>query len=287
VVLIALLVAAAEAQDLAPIPPAGRVVDQTGTLSGAQRADLEAFLARVASEKGAQAAVLIVPTTRPEAVEQYALRVAEAWGIGRGGVDDGLLFLVAKDDRAMRFEVGYGLEGALPDALANRILDDIATPRFRAGDFAGGIRAALDVATAAIAGEPLPLPQHKSRETGRPRAAPVQTLLVLAFLSVFVLRAIFGRVPGGILGGALVGAASWFLLGSLVLAIFFGAGALLLTLLGVGGGLGGGGPFGRGGFGGGYRRGGLGGGFGGGLGGGGFGGFGGGGFGGGGASWRW
>ncbi len=282
--------------NLVPVPPASaRVVDQTGSLTTAQRAGIEAKLAALESEKGSQVAVLLVPTTRPEAIEQYALRVAEAWGIGRRGVDDGLLFLIALQDRAFRFEVGYGLEGAIPDAMANRILDEIAAPRFREGDLAGGIHAALDAVAAAIAGEPLPPPPARgSPGAGQPAgASPLDLLLMLSVISVFIFRAFFGRVTSALLGGGLVGTAAWFLLGSWLLALSLGGLVLGLTLIlgaagagrnfrGPGGFAGGmGGYYGMGGM----RRGGFGGGMRGGL--GGFGGFGGGGFGGGGASGRW
>lgn len=126
-----LLIGRAAAVDLVPVPPlTGRVVDLTSTLSDQDKQQIESMLADVEAKKGSQIAVLIVPTTHPEAIEQYSLRVAEAWKIGRKKTDDGFLFLIAKDDHAMRFEVGYGLEGALPDASCKRILDDIVTPPF-------------------------------------------------------------------------------------------------------------------------------------------------------------
>ena len=182
----------ATALDLAPIPPlANRVTDATGTLTESDKADLESFLAAVEAQKGTQIAVLIVPTTQPEALEQYSLRVVEAWKLGRKKVDDGFLFLIAKNDRAMRFEVGYGLEGALPDALCKRIIDEIVTPSFRSGDFPGGIHAGLEAAVKAIQGESLPPPEQPPQN--RRGGPPLQALLLIALVGVFVCRAIFGR----------------------------------------------------------------------------------------------
>ena len=127
-----------------PVPPVARVVDQTGTLSAEQKASLERLLEAFEKRKGSQIAVVMVKSTTPEAIEQYALRVAEQWKLGRKGVDDGALLAIAKDDRAMRIEVGYGLEGALNDATAKRIIAEVITPRFREGDFFGGISAGVD-----------------------------------------------------------------------------------------------------------------------------------------------
>jgi uncharacterized protein len=268
------------AVDLLPVPPlTAHVTDQTGTLSPSEKADLESWLASVEERKGSQIAVLIVSSTLPEAPEQYALRVVEAWKLGRKKTDDGLLFLLAKDDRIMRFEVGYGLEGALPDAVCKRIIAEIIAPRFQAGDFAGGIRAGLETAMKAIDGEPLPPPPTPRR--GRGRSPPLQLLLPIAFVAIFVFRSIFGRILGGVFGGALVGAAAWLILGSIFLAAFLGVLALVFALLGLGGGMGRG--FGGGFYGGGFGGGGFGSG---GFGGGGFSG-GGGSFGGGGASGSW
>jgi uncharacterized protein len=270
------------AVELAPVPPlTGRVIDQVGVLSAPERQELEANLAAVETQKGAQIVVLIVPTTQPEAIEQYALRVAEAWKIGREKEDDGLIFLVAIEDRGVRLETGYGLEGSLPDALANRIIDEIVTPRFKEGNFAAGINAGVSSVVSVLDGTGSPAPAPKPRKRG----APLQLLLVVAFAAVFILPALFGRLFGGISGGLVVGVLSWLLLGSLFVGIVFGALALIFGLVGLGGalasGLGGGMGGGRGwsshgggGFGGG------------GFGGGGFGG-GGGSFGGGGASGNW
>ncbi|MCL4790655.1 MAG: TPM domain-containing protein, partial [Gammaproteobacteria bacterium] len=143
--LLALLVAQAAVAAVLPVPVlSGRVVDTIGLLSVPQRSALEANLAGLEARKGSQIVVLLVATTQPEAIEQYSLRVVEAWQPGRKGVDDGVLLLVARDDREIRIEVGYGLEGAIPDATANRIIDEFILPRFREGDFAGGIAAGID-----------------------------------------------------------------------------------------------------------------------------------------------
>jgi uncharacterized protein len=270
---------------LIPVPPlSARVVDQVGVLSAQQARELEAWLADVEAQKGAQVAVLVVPTTQPEAIEQYALRVAEAWKLGREKQDDGLLLIVATDDRAMRFEVGYGLEGSLPDAVVNRILDETITPLFRQNDYAGGIAAGLQQAVSVIEGTPLPPPPAKKRSL----EGTLQLLLIVGLFAVFVLPVVLGRVFGGLTAGLGMGFLSWMLFGSILLGALFGGLALVFGLMGlgsfVGSRMGGGGfymPGSQGGFGG-MGRGGFGG-------GGGFGGFGGGGgsFGGGGASGNW
>jgi uncharacterized protein len=270
------------------VPPVARVTDLTGTLSGAAVARIEAKLANLEAKKGSQLAVLVVPTTQPEEIEQYGIRVAEAWKLGRKGVDDGAILLVAKNDRRVRIEVGQGLEGALPDAIANRIITESITPHFRQGDYDGGVEAGIDKMISVVNGEPLPAPDKKwERRGGLGNALPL--LLVVVFVASGVLRAIFGRLFGSVATGGLAGGIVWLL--SHVIPIGIGAGvfAFLFALLtggsrsgwstgrGWGGGFGGGG-FGGGGFGGG--------GFGGGGGGGGFSG-GGGGFSGGGASGSW
>lgn len=151
-----LLCASWAAAEVAVPPLKARVTDLTGTLQPGQQAALEKTLQAFENSKGSQIAVLIVPTTRPETIEQYAIRVAEAWKLGRKGVDDGVLLLVARDDRNMRIEVGYGLEGAIPDAVAKRIVSEIITPHFKQDDYFGGIRAGVDRIIKVIEGEPLP-----------------------------------------------------------------------------------------------------------------------------------
>ncbi|HEY6131975.1 MAG TPA: YgcG family protein [Halioglobus sp.] len=266
------------AQQSISIPPlTARVTDLTGTLSTAEQAGLERRLAELDTRRGSQIAILIVPTVRPEAIEQFALRVAESWKLGRKGVDDGILLLVAKDDREVRIEVGYGLEGAVPDATANRVIDEFILPRFRQADYAGGISAGVDRLIRIVDGEPLPAPQRAATAD-----VNIGGLLPLVFILSFVggglLRRMLGQFPGSMATGAIAGGITWILAGILGLAMLMALVGLVVSLMAGGGG--GWSSHSRGGFGGGF-----GGGYGGGL-GGGFGG-GGGGFGGGGASGNW
>ena len=158
-----LLATTVSAQDLAPIPALDTpVVDTTGTLDAAARARLEAQALDLQSRKGSQLQVLVVPTTHPEDIAQYAVRVFDQWRLGREGVDDGVLLLVAKDDRRVRIEVGYGLEGAIPDATASRVVQEYLVPRFREGDYAGGIEQATGALVGLVDGEPLPPPMAES-----------------------------------------------------------------------------------------------------------------------------
>jgi len=264
---------AVTAQELAAVPAlTGRVIDQTGTLSSAERANLDDRLAALEQRKGSQIVVLIVATVRPESIEQYAIRVAEAWKLGRKGVDDGVLLLVAKDDREVRIEVGYGLEGAIPDATANRVIDEYLLPQFRSGDFAGGIGAAVDRLIALVDGEPLPEPPAETA-AGRPDLLPLIFMLAVVVGSVF--RKILGQLPGALATSAVVSGATWLLIGALGITLLMALAGFIIGLS-AGGRRGGWVSRGRGGFGGGF----------GGRSGGGFSG-GGGGFGGGGASGRW
>jgi len=281
---------------LAPVPPlAARVTDLTATLAPAEQQSLEAKLSAWEQKTGNQLVVLMVPSTQPEPIEAYALRVAEAWKIGRKGRDNGVLLVVAKNDRKMRLEVGYGLEGAVPDAVAKRIIAETIGPYFRQGQFGAGINAGVDRVMAAVErGEPAAPPRAAERPGGRPAAGiDFGTILVLLLVVVpilgSVLRRIFGKFIGSTLGAGIVGFGAFVVAGSLVVAIIaaivawfvmlvFGSGLSTASLPGGrGGGFGGG-------WGGGYTRGGGWGG--GGGGGGGFSG-GGGSFGGGGASGGW
>jgi len=283
------------AQELVAIPPlTAPVTDVAGILTPDQSAALDAKLRAFEQAKGSQVAVLVVPTTQPEEIEQYAIRVAEAWQLGREGVDDGALLLVATQDRRVRIEVGYGLEGVLPDAIANRIIDGDIVPAFRDGDYYRGISAGVDRVLRVIEGEPLPEPKRRSPAMNVPGLFELLPFLfVIALVGGSILRRLFGRVGGAFATGGAVGALTWLLVGILGLALGAGVVAFIFALLGGFGG--GGGGSGRGGW---YSRrhgGGWGhpGGFGGGFGGGGGGGFGGGwsggggGFGGGGASGSW
>jgi uncharacterized protein len=253
------------------VPPlAGRVTDQTATLTADQTASLEQTLRTFEAKKGTQLAVLIVPSTQPEAIEQYALRVAEQWKLGRKKVDDGAILVIAKTDRALRIEVGYGLEGVLNDATSKRIISEIITPRFKEGDYYGGISAGLVQMIQVIDGEPLPAPNLPTigGDTDIRQYGPL--VFILALVIGRVLRPVIGRFPGALVTGGVVAVIAWLVAGALFIALGAGVMALLFTL--VGGGMGG---YGMGGHRGGFGRG-----------GGGFGG-GGGGFGGGGASGRW
>jgi uncharacterized protein len=266
------------------VPPlTGRVVDQTGTLTREQHAGLERTLQEFEARKGSQLAVLLVPTTAPEPIEQFALRVAEQWKIGRKKVDDGAILVVAKDDRALRIEVGYGLEGVLNDATAKRIVSDVIVPRFREGEFYVGINAGLDRMMRVIDGEPLPAPARSQPGAQGETFQMLPVLLILALVGGSILRAVLGRFLGAAATGGVVGFVAWALAGAIAMAALAGALAFFFTLMGGGGGRRYGGFPGM--YGGGLGRGGGWGG-GGGLGGGGFRG-GGGTFGGGGASGRW
>lgn len=260
----------------------GRVVDQTATLTPDQAAALEQKLKAFEDRKGTQIAVLIVPTTEPETIEQFSIRVAEAWKIGRKKIDDGALLVVAKNDRTLRIEVGYGLEGALTDVTSKRIIDEVIVPKFRNGDFAGGISDGVDRMISVADGEPLPPPAAR-RQQSSGVLDNLESIIPFAFIAVLVLggilRAVLGRLVGAIVTGGLVGLIAWFFVGALAVALITGVIAFFFTLVGDSIATTGGGG-GRGGW-----SGGSGGGFSGGSGGGFSGG--GGSFGGGGASGRW
>lgn len=261
--------AALRAQSVLPVPAlTGHVIDQTGTLTGAQHQALEAKLAALEQGKGSQVVVLMVPTTQPEDIASYANRVGNSWKIGRKGVGDGLLLVVAKNDHRVRIEVAKTLEGAIPDLAANRIIEDAITPAFRRGDFAGGLNAGVDQITALINGEPLPAPtpQHQARSGGG--GIQWTNLAIFLFFAVpvagSVARSVFGRKLGALLTGGGVGVLALLATSSVVIAALAGALALLFVLLAglapafagarggfMGGGFGGFGGFGGGGFGGG------------------------------------
>jgi len=267
-----------------PIPELkSRITDLTGTLSPDQKQQLEHQLAQLESKKGSQLVVLVIPSTQPESIEQYAFRVAEQWKIGRENIDDGVLLLVAKNDRKLRIEVGYGLEGAIPDAIAKRVIAEVITPHFKANDFYGGIAAGVHQLGRLIEDEPFPAPtQRDTRET----SGPADLLFFLIFILFFApaLRSLFGRLIGSGIAGGFAGFLTWSVTAVVAGSILAGIAVFFLALLFNSGGRSNF-PGGRGGYGGGFggswpSGGGW-------SGGGGFGGGGGGGFGGGGASGGW
>jgi uncharacterized protein len=290
--LAALLVASAlHAQDVLPVPPlSGRVIDQTGTLSSTQVDGLTRKLAAFEAEAGPQIVVLMVPTTQPEDIAAYAQRVGDAWKIGRRDVGDGLLIVVAKNDRRVNIQTAKALEGAVPDLAARQIIDSAIRPAFRANDYAGGLNAAVDQVIARIKGEHLPAPSRKTTPQDSFFRLPPTDLLIFAFIALpivaSVTRRIFGRGLGSLASAGATGAVAWMVTGSL---IFMAIGAVIGLLFGLFAGAsnvlrssGRGGGFGGGGFGGGGWSGGGGGGD-----GGGFSSGGGGDFGGGGSSGSW
>jgi uncharacterized protein len=206
--------------DVAVPPLTGRVVDQTGTLSSGDIASLTQTLRSLEARKGSQIAVLIVPTTEPESIEQYSIRVAEAWKIGRKRIDDGALLVVAKDDRRLRIEVGYGLEGSLNDVTAKRIIDEVITPKFRSGDFAGGISAGVDRIIRVIDGEKLPAPEPRQRPTDYfPDINPLNPLIIFGlFVAGAIFRSTLGRLLGAAATAGLAGFIIWLSIGVLFLS---------------------------------------------------------------------
>ena len=230
--------AGAQQQGLVAVPAlSSPVTDLTGTLQPDQAAALEAKLRAFEQAKGSQVAVLIVPTTQPEAIEQYAIRVADAWRLGRKGVDDGAILIVARDDRKLRIEVGRGLEGALPDATANRIIDEVIVPQLRAGDYYGGIVAGVDRMLRVIEGEPLPEPKRSrpaDQVPGLFNVLPV--LFIFALVGGSIFRRIFGRVGGALATGGVIGFFTWLLVGILGVSIVAAILAFIFALIGGSGG---------------------------------------------------
>nr|WP_231402742.1 TPM domain-containing protein [Caenimonas aquaedulcis] len=244
------------AQDLKPIPAlTAHVVDQTGTLDAIQQKGLEDKLMALEQSKGTQLAMLIVPTTQPEDIASYANRVANSWKIGRKGVGDGVLLVVAKDDRKVRIEVAKTLEGAIPDLAARQVIEDAITPNFRKGDYAAGLQAAADQLIARINGEALPAPKARSTKP-TPQAGlggfDWMDLAIFLFIGVPVvggiLRGMLGRKLGSFATGAGVGVIAMFITSSIVVAAIAAFIALLFTM--ISGGLGGMSPGRRGGNGG-------------------------------------
>lgn len=214
---------AAWGQSVQAVPAlTAHVMDSTGTLDATQRAALEAKLAAFEQARGAQVVVLIVPTTQPEDIAAYAQRVGDTWKIGRKDVGDGLLLLVAKNDRKVRIETTKTLEGAIPDLAARQIIENAMTPRFRQGDFAGGLNAAADQIMARISGENLPTPE--SRSGGRPQDSGFDWMDLAIFLffavpiGARIIAGVLGRKAGSVATGGVVGVLAWIFTSSLLVA---------------------------------------------------------------------
>lgn len=237
-----------------------RVIDQTGMLSSSEIASLDQVLSAFEKRKGSQLAVLIVPTTAPESIEQFGIRVAEQWKLGRKKVDDGAVLIIAKADRTLRIEVGYGLEGALTDATSKRIIDGIIVPRFKQQDFYGGVLAGVQSIIAVVDGEPLPLPAKNEQFSEDDVYQVVPAVFIVALILGGILRSILGRLNGALVTGGFIALVAWFVLGAFSIALLAGFLAFIVAMSGIGiggrgigGGRGGGGGFrgGGGGFGGG------------------------------------
>lgn len=238
--------------ELLPVPALkARVTDLTQTLTQAERAALEDKLAAFESKKGSQIAVLLVPTTQPEEIAQYAIRVAEQWKIGREKSDDGILVLVAKNDRKLRIEVGRGLEGAIPDVYAKRIVSDVIGPKFKQGDFAGGLNDGVDKIISLVDGEALPALDNQA--AGNMDIGNILPILLFGgLITGLILRSIFGTFLGSVFNGGLIGGVVMLLGLALSAAVVFGIIAFFFTMMmgsrglggysgGMGGGYGGGG----------------------------------------------
>jgi uncharacterized protein len=259
----------ARAQQLAAIPTLDSpVVDTTGTLDAAAKQRLQQQALALQQRKGSQLQILMVGSTQPESIEQYTQRVFDAWKLGRKGVDDAVLVVVAKDDRNARIQTGYGLEGAIPDITAGRVIREYMAPKFRNGDYAGGLEDATAQLVNLIDGEPLPEPMSDQGSEGGSDGGGWLFALFAAFVVAQVARGLFGRLPAGVrglLGGGAAGGVAWLLSSLLPVA---GIGAFIGLLVGLttarsgryardggwggfGGGGWGGGGFGGGGFGGG------------------------------------
>lgn len=238
----------AQAQDVLAVPKAARVVDQTGTFDTTQKAALEAKLAAFEQAKGTQMGVLLVPTTQPEDIASYANRVANEWKLGRREVGDGILLVVAKGDRKLRIEVAKTLEGAVPDLAAKRVINEFITPRFRQGDFAGGVDAGVDALIKLVNQEPLPAPAASASPGTANTGFNWEDLAIFMFIGVPIVGAllsgVLGRKLGAMATGGVMGGVAMVITASLIVAGIAGVIALIFTLVSgfSGGGRRGGGP---------------------------------------------
>jgi uncharacterized protein len=212
-----------------------RVTDLTSTLDTTQIQALDTKLAAFESSKGSQIAVLMISSTQPESIDQFSIRVVESWKLGRKGGDDGVLLLIAKDDRKLRIEVGYGLEGALNDATAKRIVAEIITPYLKRGEFYPGIDAGITALIKLIEGEQLPPPLNRSAGQSEKASSHFEQLLgagfVIFMFGNIILRQLLGRLPSGLVIGTVIGILAWVMLLSLAWAIAASIIAFLLSLL--------------------------------------------------------
>ena len=222
------------AADVAVPPLTGRVVDLTATLSNGAIVSLTQKLRDFEDTKGSQIAVLMVPTTQPETIEQFSIRVAEAWKVGRKKVDDGAILVIAKDDRNLRIEVGYGLEGVLTDATSRRIIDEDITPKFKSGDFYGGISAGVDRMIQVVNGEPLPEPELP-RWQGSDVSTEFDLLNPFVIIAFFMIGAVFrnvlGRLVGSVAAGGAAGVVAWLIAGSIAASLAAGGIVFAFTLI--------------------------------------------------------
>ena len=223
-----------------PVPKlSARVIDQTGTLTSSERDALEGRLRAFEQAKGSQVAVLLVPSIGSEVIEEFAGRVADEWKLGRKGVDDGVLFVVAKQERKMRIHTGRGVQGTLTDALSRRIIADLVAPRFRTGDFAGGIDAGADAIMKAIEGEALALPSQAKATRKVDTVSSYSNFLWIAFFAVpivaMVLRGLLGRLGGAGVTSGITGAAAWLVFGSIAFGVVAAILAFVFTLFSASG----------------------------------------------------
>jgi uncharacterized protein len=249
--LLSLVAGYGHAQSLLPVPAlTGHVLDLAGALDTTQNQALEKKLSLLESTGGSQVVILIVPTTQPEDIASFSNRIGNAWKIGRKGIGDGLLVIVAKDDRKLRIEVAKSLEGAIPDLAAKQVIDAAIAPRFKQGDYAGGLDAGVDQIAALIKGEALPMPVQRGADSDWSGGFDWQSLLAFAFFGVFIvgalIRKVFGNKLGSLLSGGLVGVLVNMVTGSILIAVLAGVAAMLFVLIsavgsafkGLGGGLG-------------------------------------------------
>jgi len=228
-------IATVSSAEVAVPPLTSHVTDLTNTLDGTQKQTLESELAALEQRKGAQLGVLIVPTTQPEEIAQYAIRVFDAWKLGRKGIDDGALLIVAKNDHRVRIEVARGLEGAIPDAAASRIIREYITPKFRAGDFYGGIHDATTTLTKLIDGEQLPPPMTKESDDH----SSLPNLIFFGLFGAIWLRGFLGFLPRAVRGisiGGIAGVAAWFITQALGLSLGLAFVGFIIGVLSGGGG---------------------------------------------------